>query len=51
MRFFVWIAVWLAGAVIFDGVLQLSGGWLMLGGVLTYVVCNAIDDHLSDPTP
>lgn len=32
----VWMAVIMIGAVVFDGVLELTGGWLMLGGVITY---------------
>lgn len=32
----VWMAVIMIGAIVFDGVLQLTGGWLMLGGVITY---------------
>lgn len=32
----VWMAVIMIGAVVFDGVLRLTGGWLMLGGVITY---------------
>jgi hypothetical protein len=38
------VAVWVAGGAIFDAALQLNGGWLMLGGVVTYMVASKAAD-------
>jgi hypothetical protein len=33
------LLVWILGCVFFDGVMQLQGAWLMLGGAVTYSAC------------
>jgi hypothetical protein len=38
------VAVWVAGCAICVAALQLEGGWLMLGGFVTYLIAsNAAD--------
>lgn len=37
-----WLVVWVAGCVLFAGLLELKGGWLMLGGVATWRVCGLV---------
>lgn len=42
----VWQALWIGGCVVFDALLGLTGGWLMLGGVITYEVCQSVKDRM-----
>lgn len=42
----VWLALWILGCVVFDGLLHLTGGWLMMGGVITYEVCRFVQDKM-----
>lgn len=42
----VWMMLWIIGCVVFDAVLGLTGGWLMLGGVITYEVCKSVQDRM-----
>ena len=37
-----WLAVWIAGCLVFDGWLNLTGSWLMFGGAVTYMVCERL---------
>ena len=36
------VVLWVGGCVVFDAILGLTGGWLMLGGVITYEICLAV---------
>jgi len=40
LGFLVFVGAWLIGCSIFDGWLGLTGAWLMLGGAVTFAVCN-----------
>lgn len=42
----VWMAVAMIGAVVFDGVLELTGIWLMFGGMATYQSAAWLARHL-----
>lgn len=44
---FVFFASWILGCVIFDGILNLNGGWLMLGGAVTYNVAKWAAEGIS----
>jgi len=43
IAFFGWMSAWIAGCVVFDMLLGLTGPWLMLGGAVTYVVANSVE--------
>jgi hypothetical protein len=49
-RLGIWLALWVTACAIFDGLLRLSGAWLMLGGAVTYLVCSGVDDYLTGAT-
>jgi len=42
----VWLALWIGGCIVFDALLGLTGGWLMLGGVITYEVCRSVQERM-----
>lgn len=42
----VWMVLWIGGCVVFDALLGLTGGWLMLGGVITYEICSVVQDRM-----
>jgi hypothetical protein len=44
MKYLVFGITWFMSCVVFDGILELQGGWLMGAGALSYM----FSDYLSD---
>ena len=42
----VWVGIWIIGCVVFDMWLELKGAWLMLCGVITYFVCDSVQNWM-----
>lgn len=41
-----WMTVWMLGNFFFDRCLQLTGSWLMMGGAVTFALCEAFSDGI-----
>jgi len=47
-KMLVWWALWISGCRLFVDTLMLTGPWLMAGGAITLLVCDAAASDLFD---